>query len=72
MAKRKYQPPLHLDMPFDEAMERLAQTDPEEVEANIVKEKRRKSPAKETGDPAVRQLSSKRKPKNVRRLLVGK
>jgi hypothetical protein len=30
--KRKLEPPLHLDMPFDEALARYAQTDPEEVE----------------------------------------
>lgn len=30
--KRKLEPPLHLDMPFDEALARYAQTDPAEVE----------------------------------------
>ena len=31
-AKRKLEPPLHLDMPFEEALQRFAQTKPEEVE----------------------------------------
>ncbi len=29
---RKLEPPLHLDMPFEEALERFAHTRPEEVE----------------------------------------
>jgi len=30
--KRETEPPLHLDLPFDEALARLAQTNPDEVE----------------------------------------
>ena len=30
--KRKPEPPLYLDMPFEEALERFVQTDPAEVE----------------------------------------
>jgi hypothetical protein len=31
-AKRKNEPPLHLDMPFDEALVRYASTNPAEVQ----------------------------------------
>lgn len=33
MAKKTYQKPLHVDVPFDEALERFAQVDPTELEA---------------------------------------
>jgi len=75
MPKREQNPRLHLDMPFDEALERLVGVEPAELQANLDIEKGRKSPATvahETGDPAVRQLSRKRKPKDVKRLLAGK
>jgi len=39
MTKRpkKYEPPLTLDMDFDEAMKRFAQTDPKEITSNANK-----------------------------------
>ncbi len=39
--ERKTEPPLHLDMPFDEALRRYAQTKPEEVELPAGKVKKR-------------------------------
>jgi hypothetical protein len=38
---RKLEPPLHLDMDFDEALQRFAQTDPAEVEPPPGKPKKR-------------------------------
>lgn len=66
---------LHIDMPFDEALERFVQTVPAEMHANIEKEKGLKSPAtlaRESGDPKIAELSRRRKPKNLRKLLTGK
>jgi hypothetical protein len=34
MSKEKYEKPFALDMPFGEALERLAQTDPHELSAS--------------------------------------
>lgn len=31
---RKYEKPLHLDMPFDEALRRFGKTDPKEIPEN--------------------------------------
>jgi len=42
--KRKLEPPLHLDMEFEEALTRYAQTDPAEVEPPAGK--KRKVPKK--------------------------
>ena len=64
--------PLHIDMPFGEALERFIGTDQAETQANIDLAKGRKSPAtvaRETGDPAVRELRRRRKPNDVRKLL---
>ena len=41
---KKLEPQFGLDMPFDEALERFIQTDPEEVEASIAKSKKQKPP----------------------------
>lgn len=38
MTKRKYQKPLHVDVPFEEALERFAQADPREVQSEIARE----------------------------------
>jgi hypothetical protein len=48
MTKRKYEKPLHLDMPFDEALRRFAQTDPREIPENkkLRKAGRKKRPAR--------------------------
>jgi hypothetical protein len=40
----KHQPPLKLDMGFDEALERFARTKPSEVEAAIDQSKKAKPP----------------------------
>ena len=39
MTKRKYRSPLHIDVPFDEALERLVSTDPKEVAEAIAQER---------------------------------
>jgi hypothetical protein len=73
MAKHN-EKPLHIDMPFGEALERFIGTSPEETQANMDIEKGRKSPAaraREAGDPVVRELNRRRKPKDVRKLLGG-
>lgn len=42
--KKKYEKPLHLDMPFDEALRRYAQTDPRELpEKNKRKAKKKQT-----------------------------
>jgi hypothetical protein len=79
MTKRPYEDKMHLDMPFDEALERFVGTDPAEMRANIEKSKAAKPPAaraeaKATGKPDtqnVTELRGKRKPKDVRKLLRG-
>jgi hypothetical protein len=38
------EPPLGLDMPFDEALKRFIGTDPEEVEESIGRSKKKKPP----------------------------
>jgi len=40
MPGRKYEKKLHIDMPFDEALERFAKTDPKEVKALASKKKK--------------------------------
>lgn len=45
MAKRKrYDDKLHLDMPFGEALQKFAFTDPKEMHANIKRAKKKKPP----------------------------
>lgn len=39
---KKLEPPVGLDMPFDEAMHRFIQTDPKQVEASIARSKKKK------------------------------
>jgi hypothetical protein len=41
---KKLEPKLGLDMPFGEALGRLIQTKPKEVEASILKAKKKKPP----------------------------
>lgn len=41
---KQVEPPLGLDMPFDEALERFIGTDPREVEASIGRSKHKKPP----------------------------
>jgi len=48
MAKKKYEKPFHIDMPFDEALRRYARADPHEVaeREKKAKKKRRKTLAR--------------------------
>ncbi|MEQ1867899.1 MAG: hypothetical protein ABL996_25045 [Micropepsaceae bacterium] len=43
---RKLEPKLKLDMPFDEALRRFAQTKPKEVEKSIERGKQKTAPKK--------------------------
>jgi hypothetical protein len=56
---RKTEPPLHLDMGFDEALKRFAQTDPAEVEPP-------KDKAPKVSKAAKRLASSGKNPKQER------
>ncbi len=64
--KRKTDPPLHLDMPFEEALQRFVQTKPEEVQPPAGKKKRPKlkmlPPRLKTLEPRLSTLS-KSKPR---------
>jgi hypothetical protein len=51
MAKRTYEERLKLDMPFGEALERFARTDPKEMHANIRKAKKKKPPGGKKAPP---------------------
>jgi hypothetical protein len=73
MAKHN-EKPLHIDMPFDEALERFIGASPKETQANIDLAKGKKSPAaraKQAGDSKVTELRGRRKPNDVRKLLEG-
>jgi hypothetical protein len=49
---KRYDDKLHLDMPFGEALERYAFTDPKEMEANIKKAKKKKPPGGRKSPPS--------------------
>ena len=40
--KKKYEKPLHLDMPFDEALQRYAHTDPRELKKQPAKKRKKR------------------------------
>ncbi len=42
MTKKKYEDKLHIDMDFEEALDRFARVDPQEAQANIDKQKKRR------------------------------
>ena len=71
----KYDDKMHLEMPLDEALERFIGTDPAEMRANIDKSKaakpaaERKRPTAKPDQTNVVKLASKRRPKDVRKLL---
>jgi hypothetical protein len=44
MTKKKYEEKLHIDMDPDEALERFINVDPQELQANLDKQKRKKRP----------------------------
>jgi hypothetical protein len=52
MAKRTYEERLRLDMPFGEALERFASTDPKEMHANIKRAKKKKPPGGRKAKPS--------------------
>lgn len=45
------EPPLGLDMPFDEALRRFIGTDPKEVEASVKRAKKKKPPGGKKKNP---------------------
>lgn len=47
MTGRKYEDKLWIDMPFDEALERFAEVDPEEMRENIRKAGKKKPPGRD-------------------------
>lgn len=53
MAKRRYDDKMKLDMPFAEALERFAGTDPKEMHANIKRAKKKKPPGGKKSPPGV-------------------
>lgn len=48
MTGKKYEKPLHLDLDFDEALERFGQTDKKEVDESIDRAKGKKPPGSKT------------------------
>jgi hypothetical protein len=46
------EPPLGLDMPFDEALKRFIGTDPKEVEASVKRAKKKKPPGRKKKSPS--------------------
>jgi hypothetical protein len=77
MAKKRdtgpYEAKMHLDMPFDEALERFSGVDPREMHANIARAKKRKPPGEKPQPPGgslqnVAKLSTKR----IRKRNTGK
>jgi hypothetical protein len=71
MTRRPYEEKMHLDMPFDEAVERFIGVDPAEYQANVDKAKQAKPPAergrRSAGKPDsqnVTKLRGKAKPAN--------
>jgi len=64
--KGKYEDKLFLDMPFEEALERFAGVDPQEMRANIDKAKKRRPPGRkqsggQSDDGSVVSLSDRRR-----------
>lgn len=51
MAPRKYDDKMKLNMPFGEALERFAGTDPKEMHANIKRAKKKKPPGGKKAPP---------------------
>ena len=59
--KKTLEPPMGLDMSFDEALQRFTQTDPKEVEQSIERSKKKKPP----GNKKRKSPGSKIQPENV-------
>ena len=58
MTGKKYEPPLHLDMDFEEALRRFAQTDKQEVDESIKRSKKKKPPGNESPTTKHRQKAT--------------
>ncbi len=58
--KGKAQPPLGLDMGFDEALRRFIQTDPQELAENVAASKERRGPPKQSPPAKVDEKPPKR------------
>lgn len=61
---KKLEPKLYLDLDFDEALERFAQTDPKEVDTSIKRAKKKKPPG---NDPGGLKPKSKGEPREGRK-----
>ena len=48
MTERKLEPPLFLDMGFEEALARFAKTDPREIDESVDRSKKKKPPGDKT------------------------
>lgn len=67
--KRKYEDKLYIDMPFEEAVERFAGVDPQEMRVNIAKSKKKKPPGdKKPAPPSGPPDKANRDTQNVVRL----
>ena len=64
MTGKRHEPPLYIDMVFDEALERYVGTDPKEVEKLGAKKKagRKKRPAQVDDNKGERQGNRERQP----------
>jgi hypothetical protein len=58
--KGKTQPPLGIDMGFDEALRRFIQTDPKEFAENVAAEKKKRGPPEQSPPVEVDDKSPKR------------
>lgn len=76
MPKRIYSDKLHLDVPFDEALERFAGTDAREIDASIKRAKKTKPPggkkAKPSGGKAVEKNVVSLRQRRVRKRNTGR
>jgi hypothetical protein len=58
MTGRKYEPPLYLDMDFEEALERFGTTDPKEVKELMERAKEKKPPGRKAPTARPRQTAT--------------
>jgi hypothetical protein len=58
MPKRTYDDKMHLDMPFDEALERFAGVDPKQMHANIKRAKKKRPPGGRKAKPSDDQVDA--------------
>jgi hypothetical protein len=59
---KKREKPFHLDMSFDEALKRFAQTDPRELATEKNKPKKRRRSSKSSPSAATQESDSKHQP----------